>query len=390
MTYRRDFIRTAVGGTSLLLLSACGGGAPAPAAPTAAGAAPTATSGAAAAPKPTTAAPASSTAPAATTAPAAAGQADLDQLYAEAKKEGRLSWWTAHYAQEAADAVKDAFVAKYPGIEVEYIRQTAQVVYQRLNESLKAGTRAVDVFASTDESHYLTLKPQGVLASYTPVGADVLPQAYRDIDPDHTYHVGALGYVLINYNASKVQKPPQTWNDLLDPQWKDQITVGHPGFSGFVGNWVVAMWDKYGWDYFTRLAENNPKIGRSINDTVTDIVAGERLVGAGPDNYSLSQKAAGNPIDVQFPTDDAILIVSPVAILKDAPHPNAARLFESFYYSKEYSETMARTFNYPLRSDVASPTGKSVEQVKAYRNKGERLQTGVPQAIDQWRQTFGV
>ena len=119
-------------------------------------------------------------------------------------------------------------------------------------------------------------------------------------------------------------------------------------------------------------------------------MAGERLVGAGPDNYSLSQKAAGNPIDVQFPSDDAILIVSPVAILKDAPHPNAARLFESFYYSKEYSETMARTFNYPLRSDVASPTGKSVEQVKAYRNKGERLQTGVPQAIDQWRQTFGV
>ncbi|HEX8967852.1 MAG TPA: hypothetical protein VF937_08240 [Chloroflexota bacterium] len=31
-----------------------------------------------------------------------------------------------------------------------------------------------------------------------------------------------------------VQKPPQTWNDLLDAQWKDQVTVGHPGFSGFV------------------------------------------------------------------------------------------------------------------------------------------------------------
>ena len=43
--------------------------------------------------------------------------------------------------------------------------------------------REVDVFAGTDESHYLTLKPQGVLASYAPVGVDVLPQ------PDHTYHV---------------------------------------------------------------------------------------------------------------------------------------------------------------------------------------------------------
>ncbi|HEX8967971.1 MAG TPA: extracellular solute-binding protein, partial [Chloroflexota bacterium] len=293
-------------------------------------------------------------------------------------------------AQEAADAVHDAFVARYPGIEVEYIRQTAQVVYQRLTESLKAGTHAVDVFASTDESHYLTLKPQGVLSQYTPIGVDSLPQAYRDIDPDHTYHVGAIGFVLINYNTASVQKPPQTWNDLLDAQWKDQVTVGHPGFSGFVGNWTVAMWDKYGWDYFTRLAQNNPKVGRSINDTVTDIVAGERLVGAGPDNYSLAQKAAGNPIDVRFPTDDAILIVSPVAILKDAPHPNAARLFESFYYSTEYSAAMAKTFNYPLRSDVPSPTGKSVDQVKAYRNAGERLQTGIPDAIQKWRETFGV
>ena len=378
MTFRRDFIRSALGASGVLLLAACAAPAATPA-PT--------TGGAAAKP---TSAPAPTVAPATTSAPATAGNADLDQLYAAAKQEGHLTWWTAHYAQDAADAVHDAFVAKYPGIEVEYIRQTAQVVYQRLTENLKAGTHAVDVFASTDESHYLTLKPQGVLAQYTPVGVDVLPQQYRDIDPDHTYHVGAIGFVLVNYNTSKVPNPPQTWNDLLDAQWKDQITVGHPGFSGFVGNWTVAMWDKYGWDYFTKLAQNNPKIGRSINDTVTDIVAGERLVGAGPDNYSLSQKAAGNPIDVQFPTDDAILIVSPVGIMKDAPHPNAARLFESFYYSQEYSQTMAKTYNYPLRSDVASPTGKSVDQIKSYRNKGERLQTGIPDAIEKWRETFGV
>jgi iron(III) transport system substrate-binding protein len=398
MTYRRDLIKIALGASTVLLLTACGGGgssspaAPTSAGPSSAGAAPTTPSGAAptappasaaVAPKPTTVAPA-------TAAPAAGASSDLDQLYAEAKKEGHLTWWTAHYAQEAADAVQAAFVAKYPGIEVEYIRQTAQVVYQRLNESLKAGTHAVDVFASTDESHYLTLKPQGVLAQYTPVGVDVLPQAYRQIDPDHTYHVGALGFVLLNYNTTKVQKPPQSWNDLLDPQWKEQVTVGHPGFSGFVGNWTVAMLDKYTWDYFTKLAQNDPKIGRSINDTVTDIVAGERTVGAGPDNYSLSQKAGGNPIDVQFPSDDAILIVSPVAILKDAPHPNAARLFESFFYSKEYSETMAKTYYFPLRQDVASPSGKSPDQIKSYRNKGDRLQSGIPEAIAKWRETFGV
>jgi iron(III) transport system substrate-binding protein len=332
---------------------------------------------------------ASGGAPAANQQPPAAPTTE-DALYQAAKQEGKVVWWTAHYAQSAADAVRDAFVAKYPGIEVEFIRQTAQVIYQRLTQNLQAGVREVDVFASTDEAHYLALRKQGALATYTPLGEERLPETYRNVDADHTYHVGAIAFVLVNYSPARVPAPPQQWTDLVDGRWRDQITLGHPGFSGLVGNWVVAMWDKYGWDYFTDLARNNPKIARSINDTVTDIVGGERFVGAGPDNYSLERKAGGSSIDIVFPTDDAILGVSPVAVMKDAPHPNAGRLFESFYYTPEYSATMARTYNYPLLESVAPPSGKRVQDVKWYRNQAARLEDAVPQAIAKWRETFGV
>ncbi len=320
---------------------------------------------------------------------ALAATPEEEKLHAEARKEGKVVWWTAHYALSAAEAVRDAFKAKYPGIEVEFIRQTAQVVYQRLSQNLKAHIREVDVFASTDEAHYTTLKKQKVFAAYTPLGISNLPKAFQNIDPDHTYHVGALGFVLINYRA-KLEKPPQKWTELLDDKWQGKITLGHPGFSGYVGNWVVAMWDKYGWDYFSKLAKNKPKIARSIFDTVTDIVAGERQVGAGPDNNSLENKAKGNPVEILFPSDDSILITSPVAIMKDAPHPNAARLFENFFYTREYSEVMAKTFNYPLRSDVPPPSGVPLEKVKWYRNKAERLEKAIPDAIAKWRETFGV
>ena len=50
-----------------------------------------------------------------------------------------MVWWTAHYAQSAAEVVRDAFVAKYPGVQVDFIRQTAQVVFERVSQSLKAG-----------------------------------------------------------------------------------------------------------------------------------------------------------------------------------------------------------------------------------------------------------
>jgi iron(III) transport system substrate-binding protein len=319
-----------------------------------------------------------------------AAESDEEQkLYAAAKKEGKVVWWTSHYQLSAAEAVRDAFKAKYPGIDVEFIRQTAQVIFQRLSQNLKAGVKELDVFASTDESHYLKLKSQGVLAPYTPIGLNHVPKDFRTIDKDQTYQLGALALVVVNHHQS-VTAPPQKWTDLHDPKWQGQITLGHPGFSGYVGNWVVAMSDKYKWDYFEKLAKNKPKIGRSIFDTVTDIVGGERKVGAGPENQSLESKAKGNPIDIKLPSDEAVLVISPVAILKDAPHPNAGKLFESFFYTKEYSQAIAKTFNYPLRSDVPAPTGVPIENVKYHRNTADRLDKGIPEAIEKWRETFGV
>ena len=312
-----------------------------------------------------------------------------DALYAQARKEGTVVWWGAPYPQGTADAVRQAFVAKYPGVDVQFIRQTAEVVHQKLNQDLAAGVHEVDVICVSDEPGFAAWKKLNVLAPYVPLGIDVLPKAFRSIDPDQTYHVGAIGFVIID-NSPKAAPPPRSWQDLLAARWQNQLTIGHPAYSGHVGQWVVAMTDRYGWDYFTKLAKLNPKIGRSINESVTDIVSGERLAGAGPDNYTLEMKAAGNPVEAQFPTDGAILVIAPVAVVKDAPHPNAGRLFASFMYSNEYSQVLAKHANYPLRSDVPAPSGTPLDRVKYLRNSVAHLETALPEAIAKWRETFGV
>ena len=356
---RRDFVRLAGGATALTaggglaaLLEACGGSSP--------------------------------------SAPAKPVEKDVTKLYDAAKKEGNVVWWTAHYEQAAAETMAAAFKKKYPGIEVSLSRQTAQVLNTRLQQDLKAGVNELDVFCSTDEGHYPPLKKAGALAQFTPPDIDLLPKGFQVLDPDNYWHLGAVGFVLINFRTDKVTNPPKAWKDLLDPQWSGKLTFGHPGFSGYVGNWVVAMIDKYGEKFIADLAKNKPKLGRSVNDTVTDIVSGERQVGAGPDNYSLAKKGQGNPIDISWPTDDAIMIAGPVGILAKAPHPNAAQLFTNFMYSKEYSAALASTNNYPLRSDVTPNGEPTLDKIKWYRNKIDRLTTGVPQAVDLWRQYMGV
>ncbi len=151
--------------------------------------------------------------------PVTPAPADVSKLYDAAKKEGTLTWWTAHYEQSAAEKMRDAFKAKYPGIEVDLLRQTAQVINLRLNQELQAGQTTCDVFASTDEAHYPPLKQKGVLASYQPPDIDLIPKDFQNLDPDDQYHLGALGFVVINYRTDKVAAPPKGWQDLLDPQW---------------------------------------------------------------------------------------------------------------------------------------------------------------------------
>jgi iron(III) transport system substrate-binding protein len=318
--------------------------------------------------------------------------ADVSKLYDAAKKEGTVVWWTGHYAQDAAEKVRDAFKAKYPGIEVQFIRQTGQVIFQRLTQDLKSNVHEVDVFASTDEAQYPILKRQNALASFVPADVDKLPAQFRRLDPDETYQLGNIALMLFNYNPKKVPAPKK-WADLLDPKYKNQLAVGHPGFSGYVGNWALAMNDKFGWDnYMKKFAANNPKIGRSVFDCTTDIISGERELGPGADSLALEKKAQGNSVAIAFPEDEVgtVMCVGPVAVLRQAPHPNAARLFMNFYYSKEYAKVMAQTYNLPLLADVPAGGGIQWQKLKLYRSSAQRLEAGIPDIVAKWRETFNV
>ena len=236
-------------------------------------------------------------------APAAA-RADMKALEEAAKKEGELTWYVAHYTSEGAEELGAEFTKLY-GIKVNVVRTTAQVAYQRLLQDLKNNQIVCDVFSSTDVGHYVRLKAEGKFEKYTPETASKILPEFRNFDPDGYYHTTSAGLVVITYNTSKVkpEEAPKKWTDLLDIKWKGKVSTGHPGFSGYVGTWVLMMKNLYGWSYFENLEKNKPQIGRSINDTVTALVAGERQVAAGADGSTLFSAARGNPLAVSYPSD---------------------------------------------------------------------------------------
>ena len=198
--------------------------------------------------------------------PAASMTPHEKELYDAAKKEGELTWYTAHSDDITSQALGRSFESLYPGIRVNVLRTTAQVAYQRITQETKASAIQCDVLSSTDLGHKVL-------------------DVYKNYDPDGYYFVTSAGLIGIGYNTAKVKEAdaPRNWTDLLDPRWKDNIALGHPGFSGYVGTWALTLRNQYGWDFFEKLAKNNPRVGRSINDTVTMLNAGESAIaGSGP------------------------------------------------------------------------------------------------------------
>src|ERR1043166_7322892 len=126
------------------------------------------------------------------------------ELYELAKKEGEITWYTAHSNDTTAQALGRDFEAAFPGIKGNVVRTTAQVAYQRLMQEIKAGAMQVDVLSSTDIGHYVSLKDNNLLERYVPDNASKVIDIYKNYDPDGNYFVTSAGMMAIGYNTTKV------------------------------------------------------------------------------------------------------------------------------------------------------------------------------------------
>src|SRR3982074_3409499 len=316
-------------------------------------------------------------------------------LYEAARKEGgELTWYTAHSDDITSQALGRSFESIYPGIKVNVLRTTAQAAYQPITQEIKASAIQCDVLSSTDIGHSVELKAKGAFEKYIPENSSKVLDIYKGYDPDGYYFVTSAGLIGIGYNTTKVKEAdaPKNWTDLLDPRWNNNIALGHPGFSGYVGTWALTLRNQYGWQFFEKVVKNNPPVGRSMNDTVTILHAGESAVeGSRPAATLLESVRKGNPLAMVYPTDGTVLIIAPSSIMKGCKHPNAARLFMEFLMSTEASQIWVDHFTESIRPEIpASKQAKSAKDLKIIRPTVAEITKGVPEVIKQWRETFGA
>lgn len=326
---------------------------------------------------------------------ASPSQADMKALEAAARTERPMTWYISFYGQEPAERTAAAFAKAYPGLSVIPIRTTTGSAFQRLTQDFKSNAAVASVVSlSAVGGYYDILLREDRLANYVPETADKLsPSMKAAIVPNYIYPIGA-GLMAIAYNTSKISAAdaPKTWRDLADPKWKGRLALSHPAFSGFDAAWVVALNRMQGWAYFDALAKNDPLVQRSTFDTLRALNSGERAIAATADMIVLDSAAKGNPVTVVYPSDGAMLIPGQTAILKNAPHPNTARLFTEFLLGVEHAQIVSSALYQSARPEVvtALPGGKGLADIKiADTPTSAETEKELPPLVEKWRDSFG-
>jgi len=163
-----------------------------------------------------------------------------------------------------------------------------------------------------------------------------------------------LNVIAYNKRMVPANEVPKSFFDLTEPKWKGQLMMDENE-----SKWMAGMIQYYGeaktLDLMRRLAQQEIQFRTGHTLLQTLVAAGERAVVVVAFANGVNRlKKESAPIE-WISADPVIGLTFGMAVVKDAPHPNAARLFNDFLLSREGQEAIAADGYYVPRLDVLSP-----------------------------------
>jgi len=183
-----------------------------------------------------------------------------------------------------------------------------------------------------------------------------------------------MPYVIM-YNKKLVSETekPKSWKDVLDAKWKGKVAYADASKSGSSYTLLVTWLSIYGkndagWKFVEDLLRQCKVLPKS-SMTYQGVANGEYPIGLTFEQAAFDYLKGGAPIGLIYPSEGTAITLDGTAIIKNAPHPNAAKLFTDFTVSKEIQQVMVEQFGRrSVRKDVGSPAGlPTLDKIKAIK-----------------------
>ncbi|KAH6645315.1 ABC transporter [Truncatella angustata] len=298
----------------------------------------------------------------------------IDAIYQAALAEGGVvTCWHGGDERNQQDALKAAFEEAFPGMTLNITVDVSKYHDGNIDRQLANGNLYVDSIILQTLHDYPRWDQEGALLHYQPLDFDAIHPAFRDIRA--AWHgVSIFAWTFI-WNTDKVESGPQEFVDFLKPEFKDKLVLTYPNDDDAVLYAFDLIMQEFGYDWFEKLLEQNPRWVRGTGTPVTLLAANGTEAVTFTAGVGLVPTA---PLNVTIPTKGSFVTwAQRAAIFKDAPHQNGAMLLHNFMLSEEHQKGSG---SWSVRKDVASPAGypdimdvSSTNPIEFERFMGDRV-----------------
>lgn len=289
---------------------------------------------------------------------AAAKDTNLDSLSTadlatQAAKEGTLTWYTT-FADDDVQPILAAFNKAYPNVQVKPLRLSADKIPPRVITEQRGKQFTADV-VSGDSPQVAQLLQAGALQPYTPKDQSPLPSGLSL--PEGYEGIVYVVTTVVAYNPEIVKQKglpvPTGWQDLTQPAWKGQFSID-PGAVNWYDSLVNGMGHDAALNLLKGLGANKPVFVESHTQALTQVQAGEPAGAATAYGYKASSLKKKNAKTVEFVNSTQLpSSLTLIDVVKNAPHPAAARLFEDWMVSQAGQQAVVDVTNHTsIRPDV--------------------------------------
>jgi len=271
--------------------------------------------------------------------------------------------------EEHGAAVCQAF-EKATGIKTQYVRMSGGEIYARIKAERQ--NPQASVWYGGGSLTFIEAANDGLLENYISPNAAIIDPKFKD--PNGAWTGIYSGYLGFYADGDWLKKNnvamPTSWDDLLNPKFKGEIVMAHPGSSSTSYNLLTTILQLYGeekgWEYLVKLNNNVRQYTKSGSAGGRMVQLHETALTIGYLHDAVAFKREGyNHIEISAPKEGTGYEIGAVGIIKGAPQLEAAKKFVDFVLTVEAQE-IGQTVN--ALQFLTNPNAKAPAEVESIKN----------------------